>query len=140
MRSQFLMTRNVFQLLNPQFSFWAKIGHFGRVLPYQKLHFEPNFVISDKVYPIKHLHLEPNSVILNSIMYFIKNLHFLVKFWVQNHHSKHEIDSPDDCKSLCFFLTFFYHFLSFFKKIISQLHDFKLSLMLHAFGVLTRLY
>ena len=73
----------------------------------KNLHFEPNFVILDRGYPMKNLHFEPNLVILNSIMYPIKNFHFLVQFWVQNHHSKHEIDSPHDCKSLWFFDIFF---------------------------------
>ena len=82
----------------------------------KNLHFEPNFVILDRGYHMKNLHFEPNLVILNSIMYSIKNLHFLVKFWVQNHHSKHEIDSPHDCKSLWFFFTFFYLFFCHFSK------------------------
>ena len=90
-----------------------------RGYPMKNLHFEPNFVILDRGYPMKNLHFEPNLVILNSIMYLIKNLHFLVKFWVQNHHSKHEIDSPHDCKSLWFFDIFLSFFEIFEKNHIS---------------------
>ena len=143
------MTRNVFQLLKPQLwslilntvsknrdfepnsvildgGYPTKNLHFkpnfvisDRGYPIKNLHFEPNFVASDRGYPTKNLHFEPNFVILKSIMYPIKNLHFWVKFWVQNHHSKHKIDRPHDCKSLRFFYIFLLFFDIFQKNLIS---------------------
>ena len=87
--------------------------------PYQKASFSSKMVILDRGYPIKNIHFESDFEFKITIV----NTKLTVLTTV----------NP------CDFLTFFNRFLKFLKKILSQFHDFKISLMLHALGVFTSL-